>query len=279
VTYLDYSRNPEEPVERPLPDVRIIAGPQYDSFSELNGIFLIGDLPPGSYEVKLDRATLPEGYVPKPPSIQVLIKPGHAPMDVAFLLVIPPKLVVQKTLPPQAADPVVAAPPKNAAAKENPPKAPQPVPKPHEAPKLSAATATPKPSAASPARGKAARSAKPNSASQAGAVRRGNPETAQEKPNSRAGKPTGPAEPQSRAQATGLFQLQIDSAQTLKFVKERVKKLRQSGFSCRVIPVQVAGKGTWHRIRLVGFDSRKSAVSAGKMLIARGLAKAYWVIR
>jgi hypothetical protein len=279
VTYLDYSRNPEEPVERPLPDVRIIAGPQHDSFSELNGIFLIGDLPPGSYELKLDRETLPEGYAPKPPSIHVLVKPGNTLMNVAFLLVIPPKPVVQKTLPPQAAEAIAAPTPENAAAKENAPKAPPPEPKPQEAPKPSAATATPKPSAASPARGQGASSAKPTSASQAGAVRRGNPAAAQDPPNGEAGKSSGLAEQQSPAQATGLFQLQIDSAQTLIFVEERVKKLRLSGFSCRVFPVQVAGKGTWYRIRLVGYDSRESAVSAGKMLIARGLTKAYWVIR
>jgi hypothetical protein len=279
VTYLDYSRNREEPVERPLPDVRIIAGPQYDSFSELNGIFLIGDLPPGSYELKLDRETLPDGYVPMPPSIHVQVEPGKTLMDVAFQLVIPPKPVVQKILPPQAAEFVAAPLPEIAPAKENPPKALQSGAKPKEAPKISATTETPRPSAISPVRPPATVSAQPTSASLAGAVRIGKPAPARDPRGSDAGQSSGLAELQAPAQVTGLFQLQVDSAQSLKFVEERVKKLRRSGFSCHVIPVEVAGKGTWYRIRLVGYDSRESAVSAGKMLVARGLTKAYWIIR
>jgi hypothetical protein len=279
VTYLDYSRSLEEPVERPLPDVHIIAGPHHDSFSELNGNFLIGDLPPGSYELKLDRETLPDGYVPKPPSIHVLVQPGNTLQDVAFLLVIPPRPVVQKTLPPQAAEPVVASAQDNTAAKEHAAKAALPESKPREAPGLSGSTPTPKPSASSASRGQAANSAKSDSASQAGAVRRVNPADTQVPTSGRAGKSSGMAEQQSPAQATGQFQLQIDSAQRLRFVEERVKKLRQAGFSCRVFPVQVAGKGTWYRIRLVGYDSREGAVAAGEILIARGLTKAYWIIR
>jgi hypothetical protein len=106
VTYLDYSGNPDAPMERPLPDVRIIAGPQHDSFSELNGIFLINDLPPGSYELSLDRETLPPGYVSQPPSIQVRIKPGEMSTAVTFLLMIPPKPIIQKSPAPKVENPL-----------------------------------------------------------------------------------------------------------------------------------------------------------------------------
>ena len=57
VTCLEYRDASETPVERALPDVRIVASPGYDALSEINGMFLLGDLPPGDYELKLDRAT------------------------------------------------------------------------------------------------------------------------------------------------------------------------------------------------------------------------------
>lgn len=109
VIYLDYSRNPDAPVERPFPDAHIIASPKSDSFSELNGLFIIGDLPPGDYEVRLDRESLPPGYETRPPVIRVALEPGKDSPEVSFLLIIPPREVIQK-IPPQRTNEVLQVP-------------------------------------------------------------------------------------------------------------------------------------------------------------------------
>jgi hypothetical protein len=236
VTYLDYSRNPDAPIERPLPDVRIIAGPQHDSFSELNGIFLISDLPPGSYELKLDRGTLPAGYVPKPPSLQVLVKPGDMPTAVAFLLMIPPKPVIQKIPALKAAEAVVTPPLENAAAKADPPKPAPPEPSTQETPKLSAATASPTPSAASPAQRQAASSAMRKSRSQADAIHGGN----RNPPSRSVGKSSAAAAPQSPAQAAGLWDRQMGSSQKHKSADERFNNSRTGQilqFGIKILPI------------------------------------------
>ncbi|MFH1573512.1 MAG: hypothetical protein ABIG68_05980, partial [Acidobacteriota bacterium] len=103
VTYLDYSMNPEEPVERPLPDARIVAGSSRDAYSEANGRFLLGDLSPGTYQLKLDPSTLPGGYVPNPATQTVEVPSGDTVADVSFLLVFPPKPVIERVLPDSTA--------------------------------------------------------------------------------------------------------------------------------------------------------------------------------
>ncbi|MBZ5498374.1 MAG: SPOR domain-containing protein [Acidobacteriia bacterium] len=280
VTYLDYSKNPEIPVERPLPDARITAGSRHDALSELNGIFLIGDLPPGTYELEIDRNTLPEGYAPKPASIQVVVKPGKTMGDVAFLLVIPPKPVVQKILPPQAAEPAVAFASEKAAAKETPVKDPRAGQQLPDSPQLTSASARPSPAAVSPLRPPTdTPPAKKTPASGARAVRSGRSMSPKQLDTRGGGGTSDTTARQSQGKTSGQFQLQIYAAQALNNVEERARKLRQSGFSCRISTVQIAGKGTWYRVRLVGLSSREDAIAAGELLIARGLTTAYWVVR
>jgi hypothetical protein len=73
VTYMDYSEDVEHPVERPLVDARILVTGDGDAYSESNGIFLIGDLPPGRYELHLDPTSLPRGYVAQPSSVTLTV--------------------------------------------------------------------------------------------------------------------------------------------------------------------------------------------------------------
>ena len=99
VTYLDYSSDPDKGVERPLPDVRIVAGSERDTFSEANGGFLLGDLTPGTYELRLDPASLPANYVPSPSVVTVNVAPGESLQNVQFKLIIPPRPVIERRLP------------------------------------------------------------------------------------------------------------------------------------------------------------------------------------
>jgi hypothetical protein len=99
VTFLDYSEDPEHPVERGFPDAHIQLGGERETFSEINGSFLAGDLPPATYEVRLDPASLPEGYVVKVPRYSVAVKPGETAAEVFFQLVVPPRPVEDRKLP------------------------------------------------------------------------------------------------------------------------------------------------------------------------------------
>jgi hypothetical protein len=90
----DYSVDADEPVLRPFPDARIIASGDRDSFSEADGSFVLGDLPPQRYLLQVDPATIPEGYVAKPSSISKEVRAGET-ASVSFQLVVPPKPVLQ----------------------------------------------------------------------------------------------------------------------------------------------------------------------------------------
>jgi hypothetical protein len=99
VTYMDYAGGPDKEVERPLPDVRIVAGNDRDAFSEANGSFLLGDLTPGTYELRLDPETLPAGYVASPDVVTVTVMPGENLQNVRFQLTMPPRPIIEKRLP------------------------------------------------------------------------------------------------------------------------------------------------------------------------------------
>jgi hypothetical protein len=98
VTYLDYSAGPDNPIERPLPDVRIVSTGDRDTFSESNGSFLMSDLPPGSYELKVDPGSIPEHYVSNPVAVRVQITPGVTPDEVRFQLIPQSRPVIEREL-------------------------------------------------------------------------------------------------------------------------------------------------------------------------------------
>jgi hypothetical protein len=95
VTYLDYSADADNPRELPFPDAHLILTGDGDTFTESNGNFVVGDLTPGRYEVRVDPASIPAGYLSQPASITVTVEPGGHPPTVRFRLVVPPKPVIQ----------------------------------------------------------------------------------------------------------------------------------------------------------------------------------------
>jgi hypothetical protein len=102
VLYMDYT-DPDNPVERPLPDARVIATDRLDTFSEVDGHFLLGDMPPGEYAFRLDPATVPSNYTAQQGVVSVTVKAGETVDGILFELVVPPKPVIQRTLPPLVA--------------------------------------------------------------------------------------------------------------------------------------------------------------------------------
>ena len=84
-------------MEMALPDARITATGNRESFAEGDGSFLFGDLPPGRYQLQLDSATVPASFVSRPAMLTVEVKPGQRTGAANFRLVRP---VIVKSAPP-----------------------------------------------------------------------------------------------------------------------------------------------------------------------------------
>jgi hypothetical protein len=77
--------------ERPLPDVRIVLGSGRDTLTDENGVFIIGDLPPGDHVVLIDEKTLPENMRSVNGSLTVKVQAGAETADINLpVILIPP---------------------------------------------------------------------------------------------------------------------------------------------------------------------------------------------
>jgi cell division protein FtsN len=279
VTCLEYRDASETPVERALPDVRIVASPRYDALSEINGMFLLGDLPTGDYVLKLDRATIPAGYVAKPDSIRVAVKPGESATGVTFQLAVPAKPSIQKILPPQTAKPPAPGSPGSDAIKGGPIKGNQNELQSSEFPGRSVEASKGPPPAAPPAAPSTVRYGNANRPAPNSPPKRNGAKPASGRPPVlRSTRPSELPTAASGVQTTGSFQVQVTATQTRKEAEQQVKRFQQLGFSCHIWRVQIKGKGTWYRVRLVGYNSRQSALAAAKQLLAEGVIEEYWVV-
>ncbi|HEX4997575.1 MAG TPA: hypothetical protein VFY29_05090 [Terriglobia bacterium] len=99
-TYLDYS-DPDNPVERPLPEARVIADSEHDTYSDVEGNLTIGSLTPGTYRLKVDPESIPEGYVARVEPEEVKVSAGEILRGVRIRLELAPKAVVIRDLPKQ----------------------------------------------------------------------------------------------------------------------------------------------------------------------------------
>jgi len=100
VTYLDYS-NPDKPVRKPLPEARVIADSEHDTYADVDGNITIGSLRPGFYELRVDPETAPEGYVASVAPRIIQVKAGETLRGVHVELAIPPKPTIIRDLPRQ----------------------------------------------------------------------------------------------------------------------------------------------------------------------------------
>jgi hypothetical protein len=93
----------KEPPLNPFPDAHILTSRDRDTFSERDGEFLLGDLAPGTYVVRLDPAAIPRGLVATPATRTVQVKPGQSTGGADFRLDRP---VIVRPVPPAYADPL-----------------------------------------------------------------------------------------------------------------------------------------------------------------------------
>jgi hypothetical protein len=82
---------------KPYPDVRIIAIGNRDTFSESDGAFVLGDLPPGTYQLRIDPGTVPGDFIGHPATQTVEVKSGKSSSGVEFRLSRP---VIVRSAPP-----------------------------------------------------------------------------------------------------------------------------------------------------------------------------------
>ena len=64
--------------------VRLVAGSGRDTLTDENGVFVIGDLPPGEHVILVDEKTLPEKTVSTHGTLTVKIQAGSETGDVNF---------------------------------------------------------------------------------------------------------------------------------------------------------------------------------------------------
>ncbi|HYG81400.1 MAG TPA: carboxypeptidase-like regulatory domain-containing protein, partial [Pyrinomonadaceae bacterium] len=85
VLWLDANGNDQlDEGEQPLADVRVVTGSGRDTLTDENGVFLIGDLPPGEHAVLIDEKTLPEKTVSPAGTLSVRVLAGSETAGVNF---------------------------------------------------------------------------------------------------------------------------------------------------------------------------------------------------
>jgi cell division protein FtsN len=76
---------------------------------------------------------------------------------------------------------------------------------------------------------------------------------------------------------TGEYTIQVSSFQTADEASAYAASLRRKGYSPYVVATQIAGKGTWHRVRVGVFRTPESANLAKQQLLAADIAG--WVLK
>ena len=74
---------------KPYPDARIIAVGNRDTYAEGDGTFVLGDLPPGTYQLHVDPDTIPRNVVVQPAIRTVEVKSGNSSEGADFRLARP----------------------------------------------------------------------------------------------------------------------------------------------------------------------------------------------
>lgn len=83
IVWFDANSNGQiDPEEQPLPEVRIVAGSGRDTLTDENGVFALGDLPPGEHVLLIDEKTLPENTKSAAGSITVKVLAGTETRDI-----------------------------------------------------------------------------------------------------------------------------------------------------------------------------------------------------
>jgi uncharacterized surface anchored protein len=86
-----------------MPEARVIADNEHDTYSDLSGNIAISSLKPGTYQLKVDPETTPKGYIVSVAPQEVHVKAGETLRDVQIHLEAAPRVVTIQELPTQEA--------------------------------------------------------------------------------------------------------------------------------------------------------------------------------
>jgi hypothetical protein len=81
-----------------IPEARIIADSEHDTYSDSQGNFILSSLPPGTYRLTVDPQSIPSGYAASPQQIEVRVRPAEVTRGVQFELAVPAKTIVTRDL-------------------------------------------------------------------------------------------------------------------------------------------------------------------------------------
>lgn len=85
LVWLDLNGNNQmDDGEQPLADVRVVTASGRDTLTDENGVFMIGDLPPGEHVVLIDEKTLPEKNVSAVGTLTVKVLAGSETGNINF---------------------------------------------------------------------------------------------------------------------------------------------------------------------------------------------------
>ncbi len=76
---------------------------------------------------------------------------------------------------------------------------------------------------------------------------------------------------------SGEYTIQVSSFQTAEEASAYAASLKRKGYSPYVVATQIAGKGTWHRVRLGVFPTADAATLGKQQLVAADIAG--WVVK
>jgi cell division protein FtsN len=91
--------------------------------------------------------------------------------------------------------------------------------------------------------------------------------------------PAKKPDPKSSSEESPGYQLQVFSFPNPEDAEAKAQTLRKSGYKIEIVTSDLGEKGTWHRVRLVGFGSRLEAKKAGEKLKAAKAISQYWIVR
>jgi cell division protein FtsN len=74
------------------------------------------------------------------------------------------------------------------------------------------------------------------------------------------------------------FGIQVGALRSKEEADSVAANLARAGMSAEIETADLKGKGIWYRVRLYGFKSRTTAVSAGEKLLSAGLIKGFFPI-
>jgi cell division protein FtsN len=82
---------------------------------------------------------------------------------------------------------------------------------------------------------------------------------------------TSPAErpPEDAASKKGRYEIQAGAYRERKKAEQMVQKISAPGFPARVVMKELAGRGTWYRVIVGGFENRAKAQEAADKLVAK----------